>query len=169
MVVVAARSFIEKESLMIASTFLALFGLGVLGWIAFNLAVYALPFAIGLTSGFFIYETGIGGYLSFLVGLLVGAIAVVLGELAFERVRFPLFRVAIGLIYAVPAGIVGFHAAKGLSSLGGTSDTTITLLLWLGALIVGGVAWARVSGWPETDPFSPYPPSRLRAADDRTD
>ncbi len=154
---------------MIASTFLALFGLGALCWIAFNLAVHALPFAIGLTSGFFVYETGNGVFLSFLVGLLVGGIAVVLGELVFERVRAPFLRVVIGLVYAVPAGIVGFHAAKGLSSLGGTSDTTITLLSWLGALIVGGVAWARVSGWPETVPFSPYPPSRLRAADDRTD
>lgn len=154
---------------MLASTFLALFGLGVLGWIAFNLAVYALPFAIGLTSGFFVYETGNGVFLSFLVGLLVGGIAVVLGAFAFERVRFPLLRIVIGLIYAVPAGIVGFHAAKGVSSLAGTGDTAIALLSWIGALIVGGAAWARVSGLSEAASFEPHPPSRLRAANDRAD
>lgn len=35
---------------MFFSTLFALFGVGALCWILFNLAVYALPFAIGLTS-----------------------------------------------------------------------------------------------------------------------
>ncbi|OAN70148.1 hypothetical protein A8B78_20980 [Jannaschia sp. EhC01] len=149
--------------------FFALFGLGVLGWVAFNLAVYALHFAIGLTSGFYLYETGNGVFLSILVGVLFGGIAVVLGELTFERVRFPILRMVIGLIYAVPAGIAGFHAAKGLASFGGTGNLTITLLSWLGALIIGGTAWARMFCRSEVDPFDRHAPSRLRAADDRTD
>ncbi|WP_224817160.1 hypothetical protein [Hasllibacter sp. MH4015] len=120
---------------MLASTFLSLFGLGVLGWIAFNLAVYALPFAIGLTSGFCVYETGNGVFLSILVGVLFGGIAVVIGELAFERVRGPILRMVIGVIYAVPAGIAGFHAAKGLSSFGGTGDLTVTLPSWRNACL----------------------------------
>ncbi len=169
MVVVAAQSFFEKECLILASTFLALFGLGVLGWIAFNLAVYALPCAIGLTSGLYFYETGDGVFLSLLVGLLVGGIAVVLGELAFERLRIPILRIVIGLIYAAPAGIAGFNAAKGVSSLGVNGDTTITLFSWIGALIVGGAAWARVSGWAETSRFQPHPPSWLHAANDPSD
>lgn len=154
---------------MLASTLFALFGLGVLGWIVFNLAVYALPFAIGLTSGFYVYETGNGVFLSLFTGLLVGGIAVVLGELAFERIRFPLLRIVIGLIYAVPAGVVGFHAAKGLSSRGDTGDATITLFSWIGILIVGGAAWARVSGWAETSKFQPHPPSWLHATNDPSD
>ncbi|MEX3014056.1 hypothetical protein [Gymnodinialimonas hymeniacidonis] len=154
---------------MLASTFLALLGLSVLGWIAFNLAVYALPFAIGLTSGFYVYETGNGVFLSILVGVLFGGIAVVLGDAAFERVRFPFLRIVIGLIYAVPAGITGFHAAKGLSSFGGTGDLTITLLSWLGALIIGGTAWARMSCRSEVGPFDRHAPTQLRAADDWAD
>ena len=43
---------------MFFSTLFALFGLGALCWILINLAVYALPFAIGLTSGMYLYETG---------------------------------------------------------------------------------------------------------------
>lgn len=144
---------------MLASTLLALFGLGVLGRIVFNLAVYALPFAIGLTSGLYIYETGNGVLLSLLAGLLVGGIAVVLGELAFERLRIPILRIVIGLIYAAPAGIAGFNVVKGVSSLGFNGDTTITLFSWIGALIVGGAAWARVSGWAEAGSFKPHPPS----------
>lgn len=154
---------------MLASTLCSMFGLGVLGWIVFNLAVYALPFAIGLTSGFYVYETGNGVFLSLLAGLLVSGIAVVLGELAFEHVRFSILRLVIGLIYAVPAGVAGFHAAKGLSSFSGSGDTTIMLLSWIGALIVGGAAWARVSGWAETGSFEHHPPSRVRATNEPSD
>ena len=39
---------------MFFSTLFTLFGLGALCWILFNLAVYALPFAIGLTSGMYL-------------------------------------------------------------------------------------------------------------------
>lgn len=168
MVVVAALSFFEKESLMLASTLLALFGLGTLGWIAFNLAVYALPFAIGMASGLYVYETGNGAYLAVFFGLLAGAFVIALGKFAFERARRPLFRLVIGFIYAAPAGMAGFHAAKGLSGFGGSGDTTIMLHSWVGALIVGGAAWARVSGWAGAGTFEPHPLSQLPAENDRT-
>lgn len=168
MVVVAARSFLKKVCLMFASTLLALFGLGVLGWIAFNLAVYALPFSIGLTSGLYVYETGKGAYLAVFSGLLAGAFIISLGEFAFERARRPLLRLVIGLIYAAPAGIAGFHAAKGLSSFAGSGATAIMLFSWIGAVIVGGAAWARMSGWDEAGTFEPHPLSRRPAENNRT-
>lgn len=153
---------------MIVSTILALFGLGVLGWIVFNLAVYALPFAIGLTSGLYVFETGNGVFLSLFVGLLSGGFVITLGEFAFERARHPLLHLVIGLIYAAPAGIVGFHAAKGLSSFAGSGATAIILFSWIGAVIVGGAAWARMSGWDEAGTFEPHPLSRRPAENDRT-
>lgn len=153
---------------MLASTLLALVGLGVLGWIVFNLAVYALPFAIGVTSGLYVYETGNGAFVAVFAGLLAGGFVIVLGEFAFERIRFPILRVVIGLLYAVPAGIAGFHAARGLSGFGGCGDPAIALFSWIGALIVGGMAWARMSDWAEAGTFEPNPILPLPAENDRT-
>lgn len=143
---------------MLVSTLFTLFGLGALCWILFNLAVYALPFAIGLTSGMYLYETGQGVFLSIIAGLFIGGFIAALGEFAFERIRSIPIKLAIGLIYAIPAGIAGFHAAKGLAEFGSAGAATITLLSWLGALVVGGTAWARVSGWSEVNAMSdPHP------------
>jgi hypothetical protein len=103
---------------MFFSTLFTLFGLGALCWILFNLAVYALPFAIGLTSGMYLYETGQGVFLSIIAGLFIGGFVAALGEFAFDRIRSVPLKLAIGLIYAVPAGIAGFHAAKGLAEFG---------------------------------------------------
>ena len=136
---------------MFFSTLFALFGLGALCWILFNLAVCALPFAIGLTSGMYLYETGQGVFLSIIAGLFIGGFVAALGEFAFDRIRWAPLKLAIGLIYAVPAGIAGFHAAKGLAEFGSAGSVTIAILSWFGALVVGGTAWARVSGWSEVD------------------
>lgn len=143
---------------MIFSTLFTLFGLGALCWILFNLAVYALPFAIGLTSGMHLYETGQGVFLSIIAGLFIGGFVAALGEFAFDRIRSIPIKLAIGLIYAIPAGITGFHAAKGLAEFGSAGAAAITFLPWLGALVVDGTAWARVSGWSEVNTMSdPHP------------
>lgn len=147
---------------MFFSTLSTLFGLGALCWIMFNLAFYALPFAIGLTSGMYLYEAGQGVFLSIIAGLFIGGFIAALGEFAFDRIRSVPLKLAIGLIYAVPAGIAGFHAAKGLAEFGSASAVAITILSWLGALVVGGTAWARVSGWSEVNAMSdPHPHGSL--------
>lgn len=158
MVVVAAQSFFTKENRMVPSTLFTVLGLGTLCWMLFNLAIYALPLAIGLTSGMYLYESGQGVLLSTLAGLFIGGFVAALGEFAFEQVRSVPLKLAIGLIYAVPAGIAGFHAAKGFAEFGSAGALTNTILSWLGALVVGGTAWTRVSGWSEADAMSdPHP------------
>ncbi|SFQ61237.1 hypothetical protein SAMN05421853_11318 [Roseivivax halotolerans] len=143
---------------MLVSTLFTLFGLGALCWILFNLAVYALPFAIGLTCGMYLYESGQGVFLSIIAGLFIGGFIAAVGEFAFDRIRSIPIKLAIGLIYAIPAGITGFHAAKGLAEFGSASAAAITILSWLGALVIGGTAWARVTGWSEVNAMSdPHP------------
>ena len=145
---------------MFFSTLFTLFGLGALCWILFNLAVYALPFAIGLTSGMYLYDTGQGIFLSIMAGFFIGGLVAALGEFAFDRIRSVPLKLAIGLIYEVPAGIAGFHAAKGFAELGSADSVTITILSWFGALVVGATAWARVSGWSEVNAMSNSAPCR---------
>lgn len=145
---------------MLVSTLFTLFGLGALCWILFNLAVHALPFAIGLTSGMYLYETGQGVFLSIIAGLFIGSFIAALGEFAFDRIRSIPIKLAIGLIYAIPAGIAGFHAAKGLAEFGSASAAAIAILSWLGALVIGGTAWARVTGWSEVNAMSDTAPHR---------
>lgn len=142
---------------MLASTLVTIFGLGALCWILFNLAVYALPFWVGLASGLYLHDAGHGVLLSMTGGLFLGGATIAVGEIAFASIRSSLVRAAIGLVYAVPAGIAGFHAAQSLAALGAPGDGDVAVLSWLGALVVGGTAWARVSGWSDaTNPREPF-------------
>ena len=65
---------------MVASTLFTVFGLGALCWVMFNLAVYALPFAIGLISGLYLHDSGQGVFLSIIAGLFIGGFVAALGE-----------------------------------------------------------------------------------------
>ena len=68
-----------------------------------------------------------------------------MGQIAFATIRSTSIRLALGAFYALPAGIAGFHAIKGLSGMGGANETWTLVFAGIGALIVGVIAWARVA------------------------
>ena len=66
---------------------LGIFGIGLFCWLIFNLAVYALPFFVGLTAGMAAFHSGAGVLGAFLVGLVVGALTLGIGQTAFALVK----------------------------------------------------------------------------------
>ncbi len=124
---------------------LSVFGLGFFCWLLFTLAVYALPFFAGLTVGLAAFHSGSGVVGGLIVGVLAGVAALAIGQIAFATVRTPLIRAAIGLLYAVPAAIAGYHATLGLAHIGSPSDGWRDAFAILGAVLIGGTAWARMT------------------------
>ncbi len=132
---------------MLASTFLTAFGLGAICWLMFTLAVYALPFWIGLSAAFWLHAGDKGVLFAVIGGLAAAGLVAALGEIVFARVRSVPLRLAIGLVYAIPAGLAGFHMTKGVAALTGAGETASLALAGLGALVIGVTAWARIAGW----------------------
>jgi hypothetical protein len=124
---------------------LSVFGLGFFCWLLFTLAVYALPFFAGLTVGLAAFHSGSGVVGAFTVGILAGAGTLVIGQIAFATVRTPLVRAAIGLLYAVPAAVAGYHATLGLADVSIPSEGWRAAFAVLGAILIGGTAWARMT------------------------
>jgi len=81
------------------------------------LAVHALPFFAGVTVGFAAYHSGSGPVAAMIVGAIAGSAVLVLGQVAFMRLRSTLMRAALALLFAVPATVAGYHAARGLAQL----------------------------------------------------
>ena len=54
--------------------------------------------------------------------------------------------------YALPAGLAGFHAVKGLSEIGGAGEAWTLIFASIGAIIVSATAWMRIASLagPET-------------------
>jgi hypothetical protein len=124
----------------------------------FTLVVYALPFVVGLTAGLTGFHSGAGVIGALIVGLSAGVLTLFVGQIAFASVRPVILRTAIGLLYAVPAGIAGYHAALGLSQIAAPSLLWREVLAWIGAFSIGGTAWARMSLF--------VPPDRRQGVDD---
>ena len=139
---------------MFISAVLSIIGLGIICWVLFNLAVYALPFFIAVTVGHYAYTADVGLVSAIAAAFFAGAATLILGQIAFATIRSTPIRLALGALYALPAGIAGFHAIKGLSGMGGASETWTFAFATIGAIIIGVTAWARVAALagPENAP-----------------
>jgi hypothetical protein len=131
--------------MLIVGIVLSAFGIGFFCWLLFTLAVYALPFFAGITAGLAAFHSGSGVLSALIVGVLAGGATLAIGQIVFATVRTPLIRAVIGLLYAVPASIAGYHATLGLAHIGVPAEGWREAFAVVGAILIGGTAWARMS------------------------
>jgi len=124
---------------------LSFFGLGIFCWLLFTLAIYALPFFVGLSVAFAAFHSGAGVIGAFLIGCFAGGATLALGQIAFATIRSPLIRCAIALFYSVPAAIAGYHASLGLAQIGVPSTAWQEAFAIAGAVFIGCTAWTRLA------------------------
>lgn len=120
-------------------------GIGVMLWLLFAFAVYALPIYAGLSAAILAHQHDAGWLGAGIVGLLTAAAVLLVGQILFATLRSHVARGLVAAVYAVPAGVAGYHAVHGLSAIGGMGETWRIGFSILGALVIAGVAWSRVS------------------------
>ena len=135
----------ETATMIIIATILSIIGVGFLCWLLFTLAVYALPFFAALTAGLAAFHAGAGVLGAIFLAMLAGAFTLAAGQIAFALARAPLVRAAIALLFAAPAAAAGYHATFGLAHIGVASEGWCAAFAILGAILVGGTAWARMT------------------------
>jgi hypothetical protein len=131
--------------MLILGIVLSAFGIGFFCWLLFTLAVYALPFFAGMTAGLAAFHSGSGVLGALIIGVLAGGATLAIGQIVFATVRTPLIRAVIGLLYAVPASIAGYHATLGLAHIGVPAEGWRAAFAVVGAILIGGTAWVRMS------------------------
>ena len=131
--------------MLIIGLVLSVFGIGFFCWLLFILAVYALPFVAGLTAGLAAYHSGAGVAGAIIVAIIAGGVTLTIGQIAFATIRSPLIRATIGLLYAVPAAIAGYNGTLGFAQMGIPSEAWRVAFAVIGAVAVGGTAWARMA------------------------
>ena len=141
--------------MLVIGLILSMFVIGLFCWLNFTLAVYALPFFIGLTAGMAAFHSGAGVVGALLVGIVAGAVTLAIGQIAFAVVRPPVLRAVIAAGFAIPAAIAGYHAVLGLSQIGVPSLVWREVFAWIGAVFIGGTAWARMTVFAEPLPLRP--------------
>ena len=158
--------------MIIVGLILSVFGIGFFCWLLFTLAVYALPFFVGVTAGIAAFHTGAG---------VIGALIV--GRYRRRRdtrrrtgrlrrcPNRPPSAPRSRSLYAAPAAIAGYHATLGLAQIGVPPKSGARLFAVIGGVVVGGTAslvWracpalpshersvAAISAQPPSSPLAP--------------
>lgn len=130
-------------------------GLGFFCWVLLTLAIHALPFFVGMTAGLYAHESGTGPLAAIALGIVTATFVLVIGQTVFSLVRAPILRIAIALMFAVPAALAGYYATFGLSGLTMTSVIWRQVFAVVGAVVIGATAWARLAASPPDGPGGP--------------
>lgn len=112
--------------------------------LAYTLAVYALPFMIGVEAARWAYASGSGFIGAGLVGMVAGAAAYGLLIVLFMAVRAPILRLAVALVFATPAAIAGYALVHGITRDAVPPEVWRTIFCLIGGGVTGLSALTRL-------------------------
>lgn len=141
--------------MIILGILLSIAAIGFFCWLLFTLAVFALPFFVGVSAGTCAYHTGAGWLGAVLVGLSAAGLTLGLGQVLLMTIRPLWARLLIALTFVAPAVFAGYHAIHGILKHTMPSETWQMTFSVIGAIAVGVTAFARVAGMAGTDRSSP--------------
>lgn len=131
---------------MVAVMFISVALIAMLCVLAYTLAVYALPFMLGLTAAQFAYQTGSGFIGAGLVGMVAGAAAFGILALLFDTLRPPILRLMVALVFAAPAAVAGYALVHGVTKESVPSEIWRQIFCIIGGAFVGVSALLRLAG-----------------------
>ena len=131
---------------------LSIAAIGVFCWLLFTLAVFALPFFAGVTTGTWAYHTGAGWLGAILIGIVGAGSTLGIGQILLMIVRPLWARLAIALVFVAPAAVAGYHATHGIVKHTMPSETWQIVFSIIGAVAVGAIAFLRVAGMAAAGP-----------------
>lgn len=140
-------------------------GFCALCWLLFNLAVVALPLFVSVSAGMAALQSGAGPVGAIVLGLVAGAVTLVLGQLVCTTAPSRLVRVSVALLFAAPAAFAGYHATLGVAALAMPSEAWRQVFAGVGAMAVGLTALMRMSLPPAPGRSPDRYPGRIAAAE----
>jgi hypothetical protein len=112
--------------------------------LAYTLAVYALPFMLGMEAARLAYASGSSLIGAGLVGLIAGAACYGLLVILFMVLRVPILRIAVALVFAAPAVIAGYALVHGITRDAVPSEIWRVIFCLIGGGVTGVSALMRL-------------------------
>lgn len=130
---------------MVAVMFMSVALIAMLCVPAYSLAVYALPFMLGLNAAQFAYQTDSGLIGAGLVGLIAGAAGFSILALLFETLHPPILRLIVALAFATPAAVAGYALVHGVTKESVPSEIWRMIFCLIGGGVTGLSALIRLA------------------------
>lgn len=119
---------------------------GALCVVAYTSATFALPLMLGFAAARFAHYTGSGLIGAGLVGLIAAAAAFTVFSVLFGKLRSPVLRLIVALVFAAPAAIAGYALVHGVTYEAISSAIWRQIFCLIGGALVGVSALMRLAG-----------------------
>ena len=111
----------------------------------FRLSIHALPLFVAFLAGSATYRGGSGILAALAAAAVAAIILLAVAQLALASAKSDLTRAAIGVAFAAPAGVAGYHAVHGIAAATMPQSAWHLALSLLGAAIVAAASWTQWS------------------------
>ncbi|WP_146001575.1 hypothetical protein [Sphingobium fuliginis] len=111
----------------------------------FRLSVHALPLFVGFAAASVTYHADHGLVAGLVAAALAGIATIALAQIALGLARSNLARAAIGLVFALPAALAGYHAVHGIAVATMPVSIWPTVVALIGAVAIAATSWAQWS------------------------
>jgi hypothetical protein len=88
-----------------------------------------------------------------IAGIAAGGMTLAFGQTAFAMTRSVIIRAVIAALFAVPAALAGHQVVFTMSQVGVPSLVWREIFACIGAVLIGGTAWTRLTVFTETRPL----------------
>lgn len=133
---------------------LILFGVTafLIGVLLIRLAIHALPVCCAWFAAQAVFASGAGLLAALAAAALAAIITLALAQLLLGFARSPATRIAVGLAFALPAGLAGYHAMRGIAAVIMPASICQQALPMMAAVTIAVVAWNRFGTAPSERP-----------------
>lgn len=111
----------------------------------FRLSIYALPLFVAFLAGSETYRSGSGILATLAAAAIAAIILLAAAQLAMAFAKSDLTRAAIGVAFAVPAAVAGYHSVHGIAAATMPPSAWQLVVSLLGAAIVAAASWTQWS------------------------
>ena len=109
----------------------------------FRLSIHALPLFVAFLAGSATYRVGSGILAALAVAAVAAFILLVVAQLALASAKSDLARVAIGVAFAAPAAVAGYHAVHGIAAATMPQSAWQLVVSLIGAAVIATASWTQ--------------------------
>ncbi len=111
----------------------------------FRLSIYALPLFVAFLTGSATYRSDNGIIAALVAAAIAAIILLAVAQLALAFAKSDLTRAAIGVAFAAPAAVAGYHAVHGIAVATMPPSVWQFVVSLLGAAIIAAASWTQWS------------------------
>ncbi len=109
----------------------------------FRLSIYALPLFVAFLAGSATYRGGSGIIAALADADVAAIILLIVAQLALALAKSDLTRAVVGIAFAAPAAVAGYHAVHGIAVANMPPSAWQFIMSLLGASIIAAASWTQ--------------------------